>query len=154
LSNSEDFVPRKKLKTWQITLAILAILYGVSVVGGLADTPVVTTSNSTASIADTSWRPTGFSLWREDFTVAWRWLDDDEFTCKYGDACWGIMVVTEKGCPNSLYSEVSLLDDAKVQLGYTNDSLSTALPLQKSKMIFHTFEDGVDSAVVSKIKCY
>jgi hypothetical protein len=64
------------------------------------------------------------------------------------------MVVTEKGCPNSLYSEVSLLDDAKVQLGYTNDSLSTALPLQKSKMIFHTFEDGVDSAVVSKIKCY
>ena len=154
MSNSEEFGSRKKIKTWQITLLILIIFFGVSKAVGLVDTPIESTLNSGTPSVDTSWRPTGFALWREDFSVAWRWLDDDELTCKYGDSCWGIMVVTEKGCPNSLYGEVSILDSAKVQIGYTNDSLSSTLPLQKSKMIFESFEEDANSAVVSKLSCY
>jgi hypothetical protein len=53
-----------------------------------------------------------------------------------------------------LYAELSILDKSDVQVGYTNDSVSSALPMQKSKLIFNSYEDAANSARLSKISCY
>jgi hypothetical protein len=103
---------------------------------------------------DTSWMPAKFNQWSQDPSVAWRWLENSEYECEYGDGCWGLMVISKNGCLNGLYAELSLLDRNDVQVGYTNDSLSSSLPLQKSKMVFTTYDESADSARLSKISCY
>ena len=100
------------------------------------------------------WVPKNFEIWSGDSNIAWRWLGPNEFSCKYGDACWGMMIVTKNGCSSNLYAELSLLDKAGIQVGYTNETMSSALPLQKSKLIFETFEETAESARVAKISCY
>lgn len=112
-------------------------------------------SESTSqAVVDNSWIPANFDSWYEDSNVAYRWLKGSEFECGYGDACWGIMVISKSGCPNGLYAELSLLDKNEVQVGYTNESLSSSLPLQKSKMIFETFEESAQTGRLTEIKCY
>lgn len=106
------------------------------------------------AIQDTSWKPTNFEIWLDNPNVAWRWLKGNEFRCDYGDSCWGMMIIAKEGCPNSLYAELSILDANDVQISYTNDSLSSTLPMQKSKMIFETYEEDAESARISKISCY
>lgn len=112
------------------------------------------TTTDTNSAADTSWKPKNFEIWYEDSNVAYRWLKGSEFTCDYGDACWGMMVISKTGCPNGLYVELSLLDSNDVQVGYTNESLSSALPLQKSKLVFNAYEESAETGRISKISCY
>jgi hypothetical protein len=65
-----------------------------------------------------------------------------------------MMVISKNGCDRSLYAEISILDKSDVQIGYTNDTASQALPMQKTKLIFNTFEDEAHSARLSKISCY
>jgi len=65
-----------------------------------------------------------------------------------------MMIIAKEGCPNSLYAELSILDANDVQISYTNDALSSTLPMQKSKMIFETYEEDAESARISKISCY
>lgn len=103
---------------------------------------------------DTSWIPTEFNSWTDDPSVAWRWLKDNEYKCTLGDSCWGMMVIARGGCDRSLYAEISILDKNEVQIGYTNDTASQALPMQKTKLIFNTFEDDAHTARLSKISCY
>lgn len=112
------------------------------------------TEEVTQAVPDTSWVPSNFNVWSEDFNVAYRWLEGNEFECDYGDSCWGMMIITKVGCPNSLYAELSILDKNDVQISYTNDSLSSALPLQKSKMVFRTYEVAAETARIAKISCY
>jgi len=113
-------------------------------------------NNSTAPVpvaVDTSWIPTEFNSWTDDPNVAWRWLKSKEFKCT-GDSCWGMMVIAKNGCDRSLYAEISILDKSEVQIGYTNDTLSQALPMQENKLIFNTYEESAYSARLSKISCY
>jgi hypothetical protein len=113
-------------------------------------------NNSTSPVpvaVDTSWIPTEFNSWTDDPNVAWRWLESKEFNCT-GDSCWGMMVIAKNGCDRSLYAEISILDKSKVQIGYTNDTLSQALPMQENKLIFNTYEESAYSARLSKISCY
>ncbi len=116
-------------------------------------------SNSTSSPYpvieedSTGWIPTEFNSWTDDPNVAWRWLKDNEYKCT-GDSCWGMMVIAKDGCSRSLYAEISILDKNEVQIGYTNDTASQALPMQKTKLIFNTFEDDAHTARLSKISCY
>ena len=65
-----------------------------------------------------------------------------------------MMIIAKDGCDRSLYAEISILDKNEVQIGYTNDSVSQALPMQKSKLIFDTYEDEANTARLSKISCY
>jgi hypothetical protein len=101
---------------------------------------------------DKSWIPSGFAEW--DQNVAWRYLKPKEFDCGYADYCFGIMVITKDGCPNGLYAELSLVDKNGTQVGYTNEMMSTALPNQKSKLIFDTYEKQANTGRLSKISCY
>jgi hypothetical protein len=102
----------------------------------------------------TNWIPNGFKSWSEDSNVAWRWLEDTEYKCDRGDACWGMMVIARDGCKNSLYGEISILDKSNVQISYTNDSLSSTFPMQENRLVFTTYEDSAHSARLSKISCY
>jgi hypothetical protein len=65
-----------------------------------------------------------------------------------------MMVIAKNGCDRSLYAEISILDKSEVQIGYTNDTLSQALPMQENKLIFNTYEEAAYSARLSKISCY
>jgi len=102
---------------------------------------------------DSSWIPTGFDSWSDDPNVAWRWLTSKEYECT-SDACLGMMVITKNGCKSDLYAEISLVDKSDVQVGYSNDSVSSASPMQKSKLVFNSYEKSAESARVTKISCY
>jgi len=111
-------------------------------------------SVNTNIASDTSWIPSNFDSWSADSNVAWRWLKASEYDCEYGDGCWGMMLIAKNGCPSGLYVELSLLDKNDVQVGYTNETVGSALPMQKTKMIFNSFEESAESGRISKISCY
>ena len=111
-------------------------------------------SVNTNAASDTSWIPSNFDSWSADSNVAWRWLKANEYACEYGDGCWGMMLIAKSGCPTGLYVELSLLDKNDVQVGYTNETVGSALPMQKTKMIFNSFEESAESGRISKISCY
>ena len=111
-------------------------------------------SVNTNAASDTSWIPSNFDSWSADSNVAWRWLKANEYACEYGDGCWGMMLIAKSGCPSGLYVELSLLDKNDVQVGYTNETVGSALPMQKTKMIFNSFEESAESGRISKINCY
>jgi hypothetical protein len=102
------------------------------------------------------WYPKGFNEYVGDSQIAYRWLDyGSEYTCTYSSAyCFGMYVITLKGCPTSVYVEINLLDSSKTNLGYTNDTTSALAPGQKAKLVFDTFTDGVKTASIGKISCY
>ena len=111
-------------------------------------------SANSAAPTDTSWLPSNFDVWSADPNVAWRWLKANEYACEYGDGCWGMMLIAKSGCPSGLYVELSLLDKNDVQVGYTNETVGSALPMQKTRMIFNSFEESAESGRISKISCY
>ena len=138
---------------------LLAIGFILLLVTSCSSTNSVTQtqdSQSDQTLVDNSWIPTDFSLWSDEPPLAIRVLDfkKGEYDCGYSDRCFGIMVIAKNGCNSNLYAEVSLLDKDSVQIGYTNDSLTRALPMQKSKMIFTTYEKGVSKFQVSKVSCF
>lgn len=111
-------------------------------------------SSNLNTATDISWIPSNFDSWSADSNVAWRWLKASEYDCEYGDGCWGMMLIAKSGCPSGLYVELSLLDKNDVQVGYTNETVGSALPMQKTKMIFNSFEESAESGRISKISCY
>lgn len=147
---------KKKQKTRSNIFITVVVLF---IVVWLLSQDYSTQSESSSSVTtptatiDTSWVPSGYNSWSDNPNVAYRWLEDDEYNC-IGDSCWGIMVIAKNGCDTSLYAEISILDKSEVQVGYTNDSVSSALPMQKSKLIFDSFEDSARKARLSKISCY
>lgn len=89
--------------------------------------------------------------------VGWRWLNGQEFSCEYGDYCFGMAVVPKYGCPDNLYIELSLLDDEDSNIGFTNASTSGVGSGQTAKLTFSGYEDytdAVQSARLAKISCY
>ena len=147
---------RQKSKRNNIFWGIALVIFVIYLFGSFSSSETSNNSyeSNTEVAVDNSWVPTEFNTWSEDSNVAWRWLKSNEYKCDYDRACTGIMIITKNGCDRNLYAEVSLLDKSDVQIGYTNDTVSSALPMQKSKLIFNTYEEGADSVRVSKISCY
>ena len=105
--------------------------------------------------ADDAWLSPDFNLWTDDSNVGWRWLKKNEYKCtSSADACWGMMLMAKEGCSSSLYVELSILDRNEIQIGFANDFVTSALRMQKSKMIFESFDESADTARISKISCY
>ena len=98
------------------------------------------------------WYPKGFSTYSD--TIAYRWLERGEFSCSYGDHCWGMLVVAKNGCPSSLYAEITILDSAGSNIGFTNDTTSGLGQGQQAKLIFEDFTPGAQKARLSEISCY
>jgi len=147
---------KKKQEIRRNILVGIAVFFGFVWAYDYVTNPnsVTSTNINSPTPVDTSWIPVEFNSYSEDPNVAWRWLKDKEYKCTYGDSCWGMMVISKNGCDRSLYAEISILDKNEVQIGYTNDSVSQALPMQKSKLIFNTYEDDANTARLSKISCY
>jgi hypothetical protein len=151
----KEYKDRKKSRRRSILIGIASIIITFYLIG-LYSSP----NNSPASpypvIEEdlTNWIPSGFNSWSDDENVSWRWLKNKEYKCDMGEGCTGVMIVARDGCKNSLYAEISLLDKNGVQIGYTNDTLSSALSMQENKMIFNTYEKGVSEVRIAKISCY
>lgn len=98
------------------------------------------------------WYPKGFSTYDDE--IAYRWLEPGEFSCAYGDHCWGMLITAKNGCPQSLYAEITILDSAGSNIGFTNDTTSGLSPSQQAKLIFEDFTPGARKARLSEISCY
>lgn len=150
-----EYKARKKEKRRNALILIVSIIITFYFVG-LYSEPNNSPKSPYPVIAEdlTGWIPSGFNSWSADSNVAWRWLENKEYKCDRGEACAGVMIVARDGCTNSLYAEISLLDKNGVQVGYTNDTLSSALSMQENKMIFNSYEEGVSEVRLAKISCY
>jgi hypothetical protein len=98
------------------------------------------------------WYPRGYSEFEPG--LAFRWLSSGQFSCSYsGGSCWGMSVTSQTGC-SSLYVEITILDSAGNNIGYTNDTTSGLQAGQNAKLTFDSFEDGASKARIAKISCY
>lgn len=100
------------------------------------------------------WYPKGFNEYSGDSRIAWRWLDRGEYSCSYGDHCWGMAIIAREGCPASVYAEITILDSSDANIGFTNDATSGLGAGQKAKLVFEDFTAGAKSARLAKISCY
>jgi hypothetical protein len=151
-----DFQARKREKRRNLLVAITVLIFCIWAYSS-GSTSSNNTAASSSSVTDeglTNWIPPGFNSWSDDPNVSWRWLENDEYECDYDRACSGIMIIARSGCDSNLYAEVSILDKDNVQIGYTNDTLSSALSMEESKLIFNTYEENADTFRLSKISCY
>lgn len=98
------------------------------------------------------WYPKGFDEYEDG--IAYRFLKSKEFNCSYGDHCWGMYVISQSGCPSSLYVELTILDSNGSNIGFTNDTTSGLSPGQQAKMVFEDFTPGAQQARIAKISCY
>ena len=134
-------------------LLVLAAIIGLAVVYNAAkEAPARSAPDRPGAPA--LWWPSGFNATPQDATVAYRWMADSEYTCDIADRCWGLFVVSQNGCPNSLYVELSITDDAGNAVGYTNDVAGAVQAGQQAKMVFDNFETGTRKARLSKVSCY
>lgn len=102
-----------------------------------------------------AWYPSNFRAWADDDTVAWRWLQDGEFNCESSDSsCWGVEVLSQFGCPDGIYAELSIVDEFGSAIAWTNDALGALAMEQKGKLIFETFEVNAQAATLSELHCY
>lgn len=152
-----DFKKKQETKRNIIIAVVLALL----VIYAYNYSDIQNSNNTTSQYPVieenlTDWIPTEFNSYSDDPNVGWRWLNKNEYKCSYStsDGCWGMMIITKDGCDNSLYAEISILDKNEVQIGYTNETASQALPMQKTRFVFDSFDADADTARLSKISCY
>ncbi len=152
----EEYKARKREKRRNIFVgfAILFIFIWAYNIGSTSSNNSMSSPSPATNEDLTNWIPSGFNSWPDDSNVSWRWLEDKEYKCDRGNACSGVMIIAKDGCKNSLYAEVSLIDKNGVQIGYTNDTLSSALSMQENKMIFSSYEKEASEVRLAKISCY
>ena len=149
-------------RKWVIALAALILFYWVA---PKEDSAKTTSSNNTNSSSNSvtaqttkkivlPWYPEGFNEYAGDSQIAWRWLEKGEYSCSYGDHCWGMAIIAREGCPSSLYVEIAILDSSDTNIGYTNDTTSGLGAGQKAKLVFEDFTAGAKSARLTEISCY
>ena len=108
-------------------------------------------SSGQAEVADTSWVPSGFIAYNNK--VAYKWSENGSYSCDYGDKCVQMEAVAKEGCDN-LYVELSSLDSANNNVGFTNETTSGLAAGQKAILKFETFGDNITNFSLTKINCY
>jgi hypothetical protein len=150
-------------RKWFIALAVLMIIGWLAPKEDDSNSASSKTSNSSSNsvTAQTTkkvvlpWYPEGYTEYEGDSQIAWRWLEfGSEYSCSYGDYCWGMSIIAREGCPSSLYAEISILDSGGTNIGFTNDTTSGLGASQKAKLVFETFTPGAKTAMLAKISCY
>ena len=150
-----EYEVSKKSRRRNIIIGIASVVIAFFLISFSSSSDNSSTSSYPVVEEDLSnWIPTGFNSWSDDPNVSWRWLENKEYKCDYDRACSGIMIIARNGCDRNLYAEVSILDKNNVQIGYTNDTVSSALSMEESKLIFNTYEEYADTFRLSKISCY
>jgi hypothetical protein len=142
-----------------IIVGIVASVAGKGSSSNTANTAFSGSSNVTANQSDTptpvptaKWYPNAYHEFSDG--IAWRWATNSETTCRYSTgSCWSVMVISRDGCTSGIYAELAILDSAKVQIDFTNDTSTNVPPMQKVKLTFDTFNDAAKSARLSTLNC-
>lgn len=121
------------------------------------DTGSKNTYGYSYSNPENNWIPEGFSAWDDDKNLAWKWAESDEITndsrCNTKYSCWGAIIVSRLGCPNGLSAVLSITNNEDVQIDFSRDEFPSALPLQKSKLIFYSMNSDAKFGLISDISC-
>lgn len=140
-----------------IGMAVVAILalFGALIVVGLFASQNASAPTRTAP--QSAWTPpSGFQLTETDsfrpVRVGYRWLENREFSCDYGDMCFGAEFVSEKPC-DFFYAALSLLDSSGANVGMTNDTTTGVKEGQRVVMVFRTYEKRARAAELSRVSC-
>lgn len=97
------------------------------------------------------WYPSGYNLWAEDSTLAWKWFSK---SCYLGDSCWHIKVISETGCPDGIYAELLELDSADNVIDYTNDSIPVLGAGNTAILEFSTYNSSTSSGRLATLDCH
>ena len=99
---------------------------------------------------DDSWVPSGFTAWKDDSNISWKWAAKNN--CQdYG--CLSVEFISLNGCPSGLYAELNWYDNDDVIVSYSNENLPSLLPMQKVKLRFDDYEDAGETGRMSTIRC-
>lgn len=104
-----------------------------------------------------AWQPPeGYSYLKNGAGIAfgYKWLDNDEYDCRFADYCWGVEIVMSRNCPTSLYVAAKFLDEKGKNIGWTND---TAMGVEKNEPVVLIFEDTEGNsadAAMTQLSCY
>ena len=131
-------------------VGILVLFVGCAALIGNNYNNINKESSGDTEITDNSWVPTGFTAFNNN--VAYKWSEDGSYSCGYADRCIQMEVVSKEGC-GSLYAELSKLDAAGNNVGYTNETTSNVGAGQKAILKFETYGE-FKSFQLSKISCY
>ena len=99
-----------------------------------------------------SWIPDGFKEW--DDNIAFRFVEGKKCSIDIAEACAHYEVFTRYGCSDTLYMEVSFLDEDGTQVDWSNDTAKGMEPGEKAILEFVSFEETAEKVKVAKISCY
>lgn len=137
-------------------VAVLAILGAVAYCSQQGDT----LSSTYSSTIDTTPRwtpPDGYERHEapRGGGIGVQWEKPTRAECRgSGVTCFAVNVVTERSCPRNLYASITLFDATGNNIGWTNDTAQGVEAGERVRLVFDTYERGVDSARIAEISCY
>jgi hypothetical protein len=129
---------------------VFDVWYGMNNADG---TDAVAENPASGIVDGVTWPPDGYKLAPDVTGIAYRWLEDAEFTCELTETCWGMSVVTRDGCPESLYVELAILDPSGAKIGFTNALVDAVQPGHDVRMVFENTEVGSHDADLGRFDC-
>lgn len=116
------------------------------------------TSRLLSMAAAKPWYPKGYHPYG-DGTIAFQW-DNKISKCQdaysvSGEYCWGMRIITQRGCPSSVYASISILQ-GQAAIDFSNDTLAGLDPGQVGELAFQAFENTSSQLTgqLKEIDCY
>lgn len=125
-----------------IVLAVVVLAFGCTAL-------VSTDTTDVAELTDDY--STDAAIEEELPSATWEWVDKP--VCGLDARCWQIRVSSDDGCPNGLYAELNLLDEAGTVIDYTNDSLGVLPPATSAVLTFETYNAAAAKGDVAQVTC-
>jgi hypothetical protein len=130
-------------------LGILILFGGCAILFSSSYNEVTKEASGKSEISDKSWIPAGYYPFNNN--IAYKWSNSGTYSCSYGERCIQMEIFSKNGC-DSLYVELTKLDAAGNNVGYTNETTSTVKARQKAILKFEIF-GNFKSTQVAKINC-
>ena len=99
---------------------------------------------------DLYWAPLGFTVWKDDSNIAYRWSKKNKCD-SYG--CVNAEFISKLGCPNDFYAAVNWLDSSDSVISYDNATLPSLGSMQTANLQFDDIEGSSSSAQMAEITC-
>lgn len=101
---------------------------------------------------DSSWVPSGFTVWTSDSNIAWKWADKSTYVCD-NYSCISVEFISKDGCPTGLYAALNWLDENDAVVSYDNATLPSLQPMQTAKLRFDDIGELGKSGQMAEINC-
>jgi hypothetical protein len=141
-----------------ISIALMLISIVASVGSGSTRTSAIDellssqSDTSDTSNWDSSWVPSGFTVWSTDSNIAWKWAEKGSYKCdNYG--CISVEFISRDGCPTGLYAALNWLDSNDAVVAYDNATLPSLLAMQTAKLRFDDVQELGKSGLMAEINC-